>query len=228
MVMIFQLSEELLFPPPVLAREDGLLAVGGDLSVERLLLAYSMGIFPWFSEGDPLLWWAPDPRLIMVPSEFHCSRRLARTLRQQVFQVTFDQAFAQVIKGCAAPRPGQQGTWIVAEMQDAYIRLHEQGWAHSVECWQNEQLVGGLYGVSLGGVFFGESMFSTVANSSKVALATLAQQLERWGFDLIDCQMYTGHLVRLGARQMSGVEFSKILKKSLHKPSRRGPWSGKG
>ncbi|MEN8256817.1 MAG: leucyl/phenylalanyl-tRNA--protein transferase [Thermodesulfobacteriota bacterium] len=226
--MIFKLSEELLFPPPMLARDDGLLAVGGDLSVERLLLAYSLGIFPWYSEGDPLLWWSPDPRLVLVPSEFHCSRRLSRTLRQGVFRVTFDQAFSQVIEGCAAPRPGHDGTWIVPEMQEAYIRLHEEGWAHSVECWQGDKLVGGLYGVSLGGFFFGESMFSEMANSSKVALASLAGQLEAWGFDLIDCQMHTSHLVRLGAREISGQEFSRLLQASLKKTTRRGNWGERG
>lgn len=223
--MIFKLTDELLFPPPVLARDDGLLAVGGDLSVERLLLAYSMGIFPWYSEGDPLLWWSPDPRMVLVPGEFHCSRRLARTLRQEIFRVTFDQDFAQVIKGCAAPRADQEETWIVPEMQDAYIRLHEEGWAHSVECWQGKELVGGLYGVSLGGFFFGESMFSRVANSSKVAFASLAAQLDAWGFDLIDCQMHTPHLVSLGARQINGMEFSRLLKDSLQRPTRRGTWS---
>ncbi len=224
MVMIFKLSDELLFPPPVLAREDGLLAVGGDLSVERLLLAYSMGIFPWYSEGDPLLWWSPDPRMVLFPEEFHCSRRLARTMNQRVFKVTYDQAFAQVVEGCAAPRSSQGETWIVPEMQEAYIRLHEEGWAHSVECWQDENLVGGLYGVSLGGVFFGESMFSKVANSSKVALASLAGQLTAWDFDLIDCQMNTSHLVSLGAREISGLEFSRLLKTSLQRPTRRGKW----
>lgn len=222
--MIFKLSDELLFPPPVLAREDGLLAVGGDLSVERLLLAYSMGIFPWYSAGDPLLWWAPDPRMVLFPDEFHCSRRLARTLRQGLFTVTFDQAFAQVVAGCAAPRPGQEGTWIVPEMQEAYIRLHAEGWAHSVECWQGADLVGGLYGVSLGGMFFGESMFSRQANSSKVAVASLVQHLLDWDFDLIDCQMSTPHLARLGAREISGSEFEQRLQRSLTKTSRRGNW----
>ncbi len=226
--MIFKLSEELLFPPPVLAREDGLLAVGGDLSVERLLVAYSHGIFPWYSEGDPLLWWSPDPRMVLVPGEFYCSRRLSRTMRQKIFEVTFDQDFTAVIKGCAAPRPGHEGTWIVPEMQEAYIRLHEEGWAHSVECWQGDRLVGGLYGVSLGGFFFGESMFSTVANSSKVALASLAGRLEAWGFDLIDCQMRSGHLETLGAREISGHDFSQRLKLSLKKESRRGSWSEGG
>lgn len=224
--MIFKLSDELIFPPPMLARHDGLLAVGGDLSVERLLLAYSMGIFPWYSAGDPLLWWSPDPRMVLFPAEFHCSRRLARTLRQQVFTVTFDQAFALVVAGCAAPRPGQDGTWIVPEMQEAYCRLHAEGWAHSVECWQGDELVGGLYGVSLGGCFFGESMFSRVTDSSKVAMAVLVRRLSVWDFDLIDCQMKSDHLVRLGGGEISGSEFSRRLQESLARPSRRGSWSG--
>jgi leucyl/phenylalanyl-tRNA--protein transferase len=223
--MIFELSEELIFPPPVLAREDGLLAVGGDLSVPRLLLAYSMGIFPWYGEGDPLLWWSPDPRMVLFPAGFHCSRRLARTLRRQVFTVTFDQAFAQVVSSCAAPRPQRPETWIVPAMQEAYVRLHDEGWAHSVECWRADELVGGLYGVSLGGVFFGESMFSTVPDSSKVALAALVQRLTAWDFDLIDCQMDTPHLASLGAREISGVDFGRCLQKSLRRPSRRGPWT---
>ncbi|MDR9502026.1 MAG: leucyl/phenylalanyl-tRNA--protein transferase [Desulfurivibrionaceae bacterium] len=226
MAMIFKLSEELLFPPPVLARDDGLLAVGGDLSVERLLLAYSLGIFPWYSAGDPLLWWSPDPRMVLVPAGFHCSRRLARTRRQGKFRVTFDQDFAGVVKGCAAPRSDQEGTWIVPEMAAAYNRLHAEGWAHSVECWQGEELVGGLYGVSLGGFFFGESMFSTVADSSKVALAALAAQLVAWDFDLIDCQMKTPHLARLGAVEISGLDFSQRLQVSLQKKTRRGSWRG--
>lgn len=224
-MMIFKLSEELLFPSPHLAEDDGLLAVGGDLSVDRLLLAYSMGIFPWYSEGDPLLWWSPDPRMVLAPGEFHCSRRLARSMRQGRFTVTFDQDFARVIKECAAPRRTQGGTWIVPEMQDAYIRLHEEGWAHSVECWQGEKLAGGLYGVSLGGFFFGESMFSKVANGSKVALASLAAHLDTWDFDLIDCQMHTPHLLSLGAREISGDEFRRRLQVALQMPTRRGTWN---
>ncbi len=222
--MIFKLGADLIFPPADLAEEDGLLAVGGDLSVERLLLAYSMGIFPWYSEGDPILWWSPDPRMVLFPEDFHCSRRLARTLRQQKFKVTFDQDFRGVIQACAGPRRDHDGTWIVEEMIEAYCVLHEQGWAHSVECWQGAQLVGGLYGVAIGGVFFGESMFSRVADSSKVAFAHLVARVKEDRFDLIDCQMNTPHLLSLGAREISGAEFSSLLQQSVSKPSQRGTW----
>ena len=223
-LMIFQLTDDLLFPSPFLAREDGLLAVGGDLSVERLLLAYSLGIFPWYSEGDPILWWSPDPRMVLFPTEFHCSRRLARIIRQGRFQVTFDRDFVGVINGCAAPRPGESGTWIVPEMKEAYISLFLSGWAHSVECWRDNELVGGLYGVSLGGIFFGESMFSWQDNSSKVALAALVDRLLEWNFDLIDCQMKTKHLARLGAREISGTDFRAILERSVIRLPRQGLW----
>jgi len=225
--MIFGLTDDLIFPPPYLAREDGLLAIGGDLSVERLLLAYGQGIFPWYTEEDPILWWAPDPRLVLEPRNFHLPKRLARLIRQGRFQVTFDTAFARVIRSCALPRPGkEQGTWLVPEMIEAYIHLHEAGYAHSVECWQEKTLVGGLYGVALGRVFFGESMFSLVANSSKIALAQLITLLRRWEFDLIDCQMTTAHLVRLGAREMPGYEFYARLERHIPLPGHKGPWTG--
>lgn len=224
--MIFGLSDELIFPPPYLAREDGLLAIGGDLSVERLLLAYGQGIFPWYTEEDPILWWAPDPRLVLEPKDFHLSKRLARIIRQGRFRVTFDAAFPRVINACSCPRPGkEQGTWLVPEMIEAYIRLHEAGFAHSVECWQGETLVGGLYGVALGRIFFGESMFSSVANSSKVALAHLVALLGRWEFDLIDCQMTTSHLISLGAREMAGYEFYSRLEHHVPLPGRLGSWT---
>ncbi|MFZ5759892.1 MAG: leucyl/phenylalanyl-tRNA--protein transferase [Thermodesulfobacteriota bacterium] len=224
--MIFGLTDDLIFPPPYLAREDGLLAVGGDLSVERLLLAYSQGIFPWYGEEDPILWWAPDPRLVLEPAAFHLPRRLARMIRQGVFRVSCDTAFAEVIHSCSRPRPGkEQGTWLVPEMQEAYIRLHLAGHAHSVECWQGEELVGGLYGVALGRIFFGESMFSQVSNSSKVALAHLVDLLRQWEFDLIDCQMTTGHLIRLGAREIAGHEFYARLERAVAVPVRPGSWT---
>jgi leucyl/phenylalanyl-tRNA--protein transferase len=223
---VFQLSDTLLFPPPALAREDGLLAVGGDLSVPRLLLAYQHGIFPWYSPGEPILWWSPDPRLVLFPAEFHLAKRLARTIRQQIFSITFDTAFAQVIKACGQTRRKEgQGTWLDEEMIRAYCELHDQGHAHSVECWQNGELVGGLYGVALGAVFFGESMFSLVPDSSKVALAGLVERLQGWDFELIDCQVGTGHLQRLGAREISGAEFSTRLAEAVAKPSRLGSWS---
>jgi leucyl/phenylalanyl-tRNA--protein transferase len=223
---VFQLSDTLLFPPPALAREDGLLAMGGDLSVSRLLLAYQHGIFPWYSPGEPILWWSPDPRLVLFPAEFHLAKRLARTIRQQVFSITFDTAFAQVIRACGQTRRKEgQGTWLDEEMIRSYCALHDQGYAHSVECWQNGELVGGLYGVALGGVFFGESMFSLVPDSSKVALAGLVERLKSWDFELIDCQVGTGHLQRLGAREISGAEFSTRLAQAVARPSRLGPWS---
>ncbi|OKY75343.1 MAG: leucyl/phenylalanyl-tRNA--protein transferase [Desulfobulbaceae bacterium DB1] len=224
--MIFGLTDDLIFPPPYLAREDGLLAIGGDLSVERLLLAYSQGIFPWYGEEDPILWWAPDPRLILEPGSFHLSRRLARVIRQGIFSVSFDAAFEQVIDACSSPRPGkEQGTWLVPEMKEAYVLLHEKGYAHSVECWRDKELVGGLYGVSLGRIFFGESMFSRESNSSKVALAYLVKLLQGWQFDLIDCQMKTGHLISLGAREITGHEFYARLQQHVHLPAHQGFWS---
>ncbi|MGV1098009.1 leucyl/phenylalanyl-tRNA--protein transferase [Thiovibrio sp. JS02] len=222
---VFQLSDALLFPPPELARADGLLAVGGDLSIPRLLLAYQQGIFPWYSPGDPILWWAPDPRLVLFPSDFHCSRRLARLMRQQPFQVTFDTAFAAVIGQCAKIREESgEGTWLDPAMIEAYSNLHALGYAHSVECWQGGTLVGGLYGVALGAAFFGESMFSLESNSSKIALATLVQQLSDWGFDLIDCQIGTGHLQRMGASEIPGSEFFQRLALAINKPGRQGSW----
>lgn len=222
---VFRLSAELIFPPPSLAREDGLLAVGGDLSEERLLLAYRQGIFPWYSPGDPLLWWAPSPRLILLPEEFHLARRLAREIRKGTFTVTMDRAFPEVITACAAPREAKgPGTWITTEMREAYCRLHDDGYAHSVECWQGDELAGGLYGVSLGTVFFGESMFSRVSNGSKVALAALCRQLAAWGFEMIDCQMKTAHLERLGAREIPGSEFYERLARCVREPTRRGKW----
>jgi len=223
---VFQLSDSLLFPPPALAREDGLLALGGDLSVPRLLLAYQQGIFPWYSPGEPILWWSPDPRLILIPEEFHLAKRLARTIRQQIFSLTFDTDFQGVIRACSHTRRKEgQGTWLDEDMIVAYCRLHDQGYAHSVECWQNGELVGGLYGVALGAVFFGESMFSLAPDSSKVALAGLVERLKAWDFALIDCQVGTGHLQRLGAREISGAEFSSRLAQAVAKPSRQGKWS---
>ncbi|MFH1020695.1 MAG: leucyl/phenylalanyl-tRNA--protein transferase [Pseudomonadota bacterium] len=222
---VFQLSDSLLFPPPALAREDGLLAVGGDLSVPRLLLAYRHGIFPWYSPGEPILWWSPDPRLALFPEEFHLAKRLARTIRQQAFRITFDTDFCGVIRACSqTSRKEGQGTWLDEEMIGAYCRLHDQGYAHSVECRQGGELVGGLYGVALGAVFFGESMFSLVSDSSKVALAALVERLKVWNFALIDCQVGTGHLQRLGAREISGAEFSARLAQAVAKPSRQGRW----
>ncbi|HIQ36672.1 MAG TPA: leucyl/phenylalanyl-tRNA--protein transferase [Desulfocapsa sulfexigens] len=215
---IFQLTDAPVFPDPTLAEENGLLAIGGDLSVERLLAAYSRGIFPWYSEGEPPLWWFTNPRLVLFPEEFKVSKRLARTLRNTDFDITFDTEFALVINACAETRPKQgEGTWISDDIKEAYVKLHLAGHAHSVECWLDGELAGGLYGVSLGNVFFGESMFTRISNGSKAALVALVQRLKRQGVAVIDCQMTTSHLVTFGAREISGDEFSHLLQ--LHIPS---------
>lgn len=217
MVPIFQLSEQLIFPPTELAEENGLLAVGGDLSPERLLLAYQNGIFPWYSEGDPILWWAPPLRYVIVLNEFKVPCRFQRTLRKNNFKVTFNKDFDQVIRNCAStPRRHENSTWISREMIAAYKTMHRKGRAHSVECWKEGVLAGGLYGISLGGIFFGESMFSHQSDSSKTALVKLAIQLKEWNFDLIDCQIATDHLRQFGAREMDEREFQE----RLHKHSR--------
>jgi leucyl/phenylalanyl-tRNA--protein transferase len=199
-VPVFQLEEELLFPPPSYSEPDGLLAVGGDLSTERLLLAYSSGIFPWFNEDDPILWWSPDPRYIIDPSGIKVSRRLEKTIRSGCFKLSIDRAFGDVMEGCAkSRRNGVGGTWITGAMESAYTELFEQGHAHSVEAWHEGELAGGLYGVSLGRCFFGESMFFRVTDASKVAFVTLARLLESHNFELIDCQLPTEHLKSFGA-----------------------------
>ncbi len=217
---VFRLIEQLAFPPPDLAEPDGLLAVGGDLSVPRLLLAYSMGIFPWFNEGDPILWWSPDPRCVIEPDRVHISGSLAKVLRQGRFAVTFDRAFSRVIEACAEVRTARgEGTWITEEMREAYVRLHELGFAHSVECWEGDSLAGGLYGVALGRCFFGESMFHRRPNASKVALVTLAQKLAERGFELIDGQLPTPHLESLGARRVRREEFLERLRRGGVAPS---------
>ena len=222
---VFKLSNDIFFPPPDLAREDGLLAIGGDLSSERLLMAYQMGIFPWYSEGDPILWWSPVPRLILEPAEFHLSKRLARELRKNIFRFSFDLDFKGVIEACAAFRTSQnKPTWINNKMAEVYCRLHELGFAHSVECWLDNKLAGGLYGVAVGAAFFGESMFSRVSNSSKACLAILARQLELWNFDFIDCQMRTSHLMSLGAKEISGPIFFNRLQKAILKPEYPLSW----
>src|ERR1043166_839872 len=222
---IYRLVEEVIFPPADQADPSGLLAVGGDLSSERLLEAYRMGIFPWYSEDQPFLWWSPDPRLILELYEFRPSRSLCKTIRKGIFQATLDRAFEEVIRACASvPRQGQRGTWITPEMQEAYIRLHGLGYAHSVEIWFEEKLAGGIYGVSLGKAFFGESMFHHVSNASKVALATLVEKLKEWNFDFIDAQMTTEHMLRFGAKEVSRRTFLKRLAAALQRPTRRGKW----
>jgi leucyl/phenylalanyl-tRNA--protein transferase len=218
---LFRLTDELVFPPPHLAIEDGLLAVGGDLRIERLLLAYESGIFPWYSEGDPLLWWSPDPRMVLFPNELH----VERVLKKGEFAVTLDTAFPSVIHACAEVRgPRRDGTWITPEMKSAYCALHHAGYAHSVECWQNGELLGGLYGVSLGACFFGESMFSIVPNASKVAFVRLVRQLTAWEFTLVDCQMHTQHLARFGAKEIPRKRFIKLLRDVLDATTRKGVW----
>lgn len=216
-----------VFPPVELAmREpDGLLALGGDLSPERVLSAYRQGIFPWYSEGQPILWWSPDPRLILELDGLHISRSLRKTLRQTPFRVSIDEDFATVIEACAAPRPDRGGTWLTREMIAAYDTLHRLGHAHSVECWQDDALVGGLYGVSVGRVFFGESMFSVVSNASKVALVYLVRHLEAWSYRLLDCQIDSAHLRRLGARTMPRAEFVAFLQQQCEQPHRVGRWA---
>jgi leucyl/phenylalanyl-tRNA--protein transferase len=222
---IYRLPEENIFPPPDFAEDNGLLAIGGDLSEERLLLAYSMGIFPWYSEGDPILWWSPDPRLVLFPDELKISRSLKQTIKKGVFKVTMDTAFESVIRHCADVHSKRAGdTWITKDMIDAYIKLHRSGFAHSVEAWLEDELAGGLYGVSLGSAFFGESMFSEKSNASKVSFVILVQQLVQWGFSLIDCQMTTPHLLSLGAREITRAKFMMMLKAALRRPVKKGKW----
>ncbi|ACE85025.1 leucyl/phenylalanyl-tRNA--protein transferase [Cellvibrio japonicus] len=201
------------FPDVRLALDEpnGLLALGGDLSPERLVSAYQRGIFPWFNPGDPILWWSPHPRTVVFPHQHHVSRSLRKTLRKGIYRVTFDHCFAQVMRACAAPRAYANGTWISEQMISSYTRLHEQGYAHSVEVWQDENLVGGLYGLSLGKIFFGESMFSRADNASKTGFAYLVRQLQQWDFRLIDCQVASDHLFTLGAVEISRDEFQKML-----------------
>jgi len=203
-----------------------LLAVGGDLSQDRLLLAYQMGIFPWYSSDEPIMWWSPDPRLVLYPSEFRISRSLKKTVKKQIFELTLDQAFEPVINACARSRTqADEGTWIVAEMIDAYCRLHKSGLAHSVEAWQDGKLAGGLYGVSLGKCFFGESMFTRITDASKVALVALVEHLQALEFDLIDCQISTPHLLGFGAREIPRIRFLKELTQALKSPTLKGKWS---
>ena len=214
------------FPPldEALAEPNGLLAVGADLSIERLLDAYGRGIFPWFGEGDPILWWSPDPRMVLWLDNFHLARSLRRVMNSGRYRVTLDRAFADVMAGCAEPREDDNGTWITDEMFDAYTRLAAAGYAHSVEVWEGEFLAGGLYGVALGRMFFGESMFSRRANASKVGLATLVAQLRQWEFELIDCQMSTTHLVSLGASEIPRAEFLGHVRRLAAQAPARTPW----
>jgi len=202
----------IVFPDPSEAEEDGLLAAGGNLEPETLLAAYAKGIFPWYAEGQPVLWWSPDPRMVLFPAEFHCSKRLARRIRQNLYRVSFDEAFNEVIRLCAeTPRRGERGTWILPEMVEAYQRMHQRGYAHSIEIRENEELVGGLYGVLHHGVFFAESMFSLKVDASKFALAALCERALQRNWKLIDCQFHTAHLQSLGAREISRALFLKKM-----------------
>lgn len=221
---VYRLDERLVFPP-VDHAEDGLLAVGGDLRPERLVLAYSSGIFPWYSRGQPILWHSPDPRLVLRVEDLHVPRSLRKTLRKGIFRFTLDLAFAEVIEACArTPRPGQHDTWITPEMKRAYVELHRRGLAHSVEAWQGKRLAGGLYGVSLGAAFFGESMFTRVPDASKAAFVVLAEQLRAWGITLVDSQVYTEHVARFGATEWPRRQYLAALRRALAAPTRKGRW----
>ena len=214
------------FPPVTAALKDpdGLLAAGGELSAERLLDAYRHGIFPWYNPGQPVLWWSPDPRMVLIPRELKVSRSLSKALRNRAYEVRADTSFRAVMQACAAPRPLQDGTWIGAGMIAAYCALHEQGLAHSIETWIDGELAGGLYGVALGRVFYGESMFTHAADASKVALVHLVRQLERWGFGMIDCQVHTEHLASVGARAIPRADFMRNLRELINYAGVTGRW----
>lgn len=226
-IRIYKLNEkELRFPPVDLANKDGILAYGGDLSPKRVLLAYHKGIFPWYSEETPILWWCPDPRFVLFPDELHVSKSTRRLMRKGTFEVTFDKDFEQVLKNCKQmPRKDQDGTWITEELFNTYIEIHAMGYAHSVEVWQNGELVGGLFGVNIGGVYFGESMFTKVSNASKVGFASLVVQLQKRGVQLIDCQVWTAHLESFGARHIKREKFMHNLDILLEAESLNGSWS---
>lgn len=221
----YLLGDELVFPPPEGATREGVVAIGGDLRPERLLLAYSQGIFPWPSDGMPLLWFSPHPRWVIVPERAHVGRSLRKRMRRLDYEIRCDTAFEAVIRACgAAPRPGQDGTWITEAMIDGYCRLHAQGFAHSIECWVDGRLVGGLYGVSLGRAFFGESMFAVAPDASKIAFAALCGNLAHWSFAFVDCQVHTDHLSRFGAVAWPRKKFLETLRQALSTDTRRGPW----
>jgi leucyl/phenylalanyl-tRNA--protein transferase len=224
---VFLLNNSLEFPDPRCAESDGLVAVGGDLRMERLILAYQNGIFPWYSEGNPIMWFSPNPRLVLFPDELRVSKSLRRVLNSEYFEIRFDTAFDEVIMKCATvKRKDQDATWITNDMTDAYVQLHDQGFAHSVETFYEDELVGGLYGISLGGAFFGESMFHSMSNASKVSLYCLVEKLKSWGFDFIDSQIPTNHMKSLGAREVDRESFLAMLKLTLKKKTRRGKWAG--
>jgi len=223
---VYQLTEELVFPHPGLAEKDGMLAIGGDLSPERLLLAYANGIFPWYSKGSPVLWWSPDPRMVLFPENMKVSKSLRNKLNRKLFEVRADTAFPEVIERCASvPRKGQEDTWITEEMKQAYIDLHQSGFAHSIEAWHNGKLVGGLYGVSLGKAFFGESMFHSMTDASKICLYHLVEKVKAMDFKLIDVQQDTQHLRSLGARNIARKKFLTLLEEAMMHPTHKGKWN---
>ena len=222
---VYRLPKQHAFPPPEEAEESGLLAVGGDLDPARVLLAYYSGIFPWYSEGEPVLWWSPDPRMVLRPSELRIPRSLKKKIRRGDYSVTMNQAFKEVIRKCRSiNRPSQSGTWITEDMIHCYEQLHQMGFAHSVETWEDGVLVGGLYGVSIGTFFAGESMFALRPDASKFALVALCRQLGRWQFPFIDCQMHTEHLARFGATEISRSGFLEALKASVQRHSTSKKW----
>ena len=224
--MLTWLASTDTFPPVQRALRDpaGLLAAGADLSADRLIMAYSQGIFPWYSPGEPILWWSPDPRMVLFPQELIVQRSLAKVLRKRQYEIRVDTVFAEVIAGCSKPRAGQGGTWISAEMIAAYMRLHQMGVAHSIETWIGGRLAGGLYGIALGRAFYGESMFTLVPDASKIAFVHLVRQLQCWGFGVIDCQMNTAHLARFGAREIPRTEFIAQLNNLINLPAVLTPW----
>lgn len=226
MPQIQWLDESITFPAASTAQQepDGLLAAGGDLSAQRLITAYKKGIFPWYEEGQPILWWSPNPRTVITPSSLHISRSMGKVLKKRAFNVTFDQAFNQIIRACAAPRDAESGTWITNEMIEAYCELHRLGHAHCVEVWEGDTLVGGLYGIAFGTVFFGESMFSHASNASKVGFITLAQHLFALGFTLIDCQVASEHLFTLGAVEISRDKFISTIQQAIPQKSNASNW----
>lgn len=219
-------DNDVAFPAVSAALQDpnGLLAVGGDLRCERLIAAYRRGIFPWYEEGQPILWWSPDPRMVLLPEELRVSGSLLKFIRRRTYRVTMDRDFAGVINACAAPRREAAGTWITPQLSSAFNRLHDMGIAHSVEVWDDQRLAGGLYGVAMGQMFFGESMFSRDSNTSKLALVFLAKQLKRWHYRLIDCQVSSKHLTSMGARELPRMQFQDYLLKYIDEPGQAGPW----
>ena len=222
---VFRLDDRLVFPPVHLA-EDGLLALGGDLRPERLILGYTKGIFPWYAENLPILWHSPDPRMVMTTRDLIVQRSLRKQIKRKPYRLAIDTAFEDVLRGCAAsPRPGQTGTWLIPEMVEAYMRLHDLGFAHSIEAWRDDELVGGLYGVSLGAAFFGESMFARAPDASKIAYTAIVRQLDAWRIGLIDCQVHTEHLERFGAYEVPRQDYLEMLSAALDEPTRRGKWA---